>query len=190
MQSWVLWEAMRLSRRAARNFARNARGSAAIEFALIAPAFFLILFAMIETGIAYFANSAVEKAAIDAARLVRTGQVQSEGMTKDAFRTFVCDRIQPFLACDSHLLIEVRASSQFAGSQFINPINSQGEFKQGELDIFQPGGPGEVVLVRIFYTWDLFTPLFSEYFANMATGQRLLSATIAFRNEPFASIVP
>jgi hypothetical protein len=39
--------------------------------------------------------------------------------------------------------------------------------------------------MRAFYTWQLFTPLFGNYFANMANNQRLLSASVAFKNEPY-----
>ena len=38
-----------------RRFRRNRRGSAAVEFALVAPVFFALLFAIIETAIVFFA---------------------------------------------------------------------------------------------------------------------------------------
>ena len=39
-----------------RRFRRNRRGSAAVEFALVAPVFFALLFAIIETAIVFFAE--------------------------------------------------------------------------------------------------------------------------------------
>jgi Flp pilus assembly protein TadG len=39
-----------------RRFGRNRRGSAAVEFALIAPVFFALLFAILETAIMFFAS--------------------------------------------------------------------------------------------------------------------------------------
>ena len=45
--------------------------------------------------------------------------------------------------------------------------------------------PYEVVVVRVYYAWSLFTPGMS-YMANMSADRRLLSAGAAFRNEPYA----
>jgi Flp pilus assembly protein TadG len=42
------------------DFVRNGRGSAAVEFALVAPVFFALLFAIIETAIMFFASQALE----------------------------------------------------------------------------------------------------------------------------------
>lgn len=43
-----------------RRFRRNRRGSAAVEFALIAPLFFGLLFAIIETAMTFFAGQVLE----------------------------------------------------------------------------------------------------------------------------------
>ena len=43
-----------------RRFRRNRRGSAAVEFALVAPLFFALLFAIIETAIVFFAGQVLE----------------------------------------------------------------------------------------------------------------------------------
>ena len=60
-----------------RRFRRNRRGSAAVEFALVAPVFFALLFAIIETAIMFFATQVLETMTQDAARAVLTGQAQS-----------------------------------------------------------------------------------------------------------------
>ena len=43
-----------------RRFRRNRRGSAAVEFALVAPVFFALLFAIIETALMFFASQVLE----------------------------------------------------------------------------------------------------------------------------------
>ena len=50
------------------------KGSAAIEFAMVAPVFFVLLMGTIEAGVIFFAQSALQNALNDTARLVRTGQ--------------------------------------------------------------------------------------------------------------------
>jgi Flp pilus assembly protein TadG len=160
-------------------------GHSAIEFALIAPVFFALLMAIVETGMVFFAASTLENGMETAARLIRTGQVQSSGMSQTAFRQVVCDNINAFMSCDSSKLhIDVRAFSNFATSGYQPPIDANGNLNQN-LDSFTPGSSCQVVLVRAFYEWRLFTPGFAQYYANLGNDKRLLSASVAFRNEPY-----
>ena len=68
-----------------RRFRRNRRGSAAVEFALIAPLFFGMLFAIIETAIVFFAGQLLEQGTAESARLMLTHQAQDSGMDETAF---------------------------------------------------------------------------------------------------------
>lgn len=166
---------------------RRAEGHAAVEFALIAPVFFILLMAIVETGMVYFAESTLENGVEVAARMIRTGQVQAGSMTQAQFRQIVCDNIITFMSCDtSHLQIDVRAFSGFGGASYPAPLDSSGHLKTN-LNSYQPGIACQVVLVRAFYTWTLFTPAFAQYFSNMAGDDRLLSAAVAFRNEPYGA---
>jgi Flp pilus assembly protein TadG len=156
-----------------------------VEFALIAPVFFLLLMAIVETGMVFFAASTLEHGMETAARMIRTGQVQAGGTTQTAFRQVVCDNINAFMSCDdSKLHIDVRAFSNFSGSSYPDPLDDEGNLNSG-LDTYQPGSSCQVVLVRGFYEWSLFTPIFANYFANMGNRKRLLTASVAFRNEPY-----
>ena len=167
-----------------RMYARSRSGSALIEFAIVAPVFFLLLFGIIETGLVFFASTALENATNDAARLIRTGQAQSASMTQAAFRTQVCNEITPLLACDSNLQIDVESYSGFGSANFVAPTTS-GSLNQN-LNNFSPGNAGDVVLVRTFYTWSVLTPLLQPFLANLSNGKHLINATAAFRNEPYS----
>ena len=46
-----------------------------LEFALVAPVFFVLLMGTIEIGVMFFGDFVLQNATNDAARLVRTGQV-------------------------------------------------------------------------------------------------------------------
>jgi Flp pilus assembly protein TadG len=170
---------------------RRARaGSAAIEFAMIAPLFFLMLFATLETGLAYFANMTLQNAVQQTARVIRTGQASKQNMTQAQFRQKVCDQVKVLLSCDGEkLYIDVRSFGSFGGAAYPAPLDAQ-QNMNGGLDSFDLGdssanGGQAIVLFRAFYKWQLFTPMFGQYFANMSGNQRLLTASIAFRNEPY-----
>src|SRR3984957_11583012 len=83
-----------------RRFRRNRRGSAAVEFALIAPVFFALLFAIIETAIMFFASQILETVAQESARQIMTGQAQAAGYSANTFlTTVVCPQIPAVLTC-------------------------------------------------------------------------------------------
>ena len=48
-----------------------------------------------------------------------------------------------------------------------------------------PGERGDIVVVRMFYQWPLFVTGLGYNISNLTGSKRLLSATAAFRNEPF-----
>jgi len=153
-----------------------------VEFAFIAPPFFMLLFAVFETALVFFASSNLENGVHEAARLVRTGQLQTNGGGLAAFRQVVCDNAPLLSSCDSDIMIDVRKFQDFTNVTFNNPIVN-GQVQQNFN--FTPGAAGEVILVRVFYVWDVNVPFIGSFLSNMNGGKRLLSAAIAFRNEPF-----
>jgi Flp pilus assembly protein TadG len=169
---------------------RGSAGNAAVEFAMIAPVFFTLLFASLETGLAYFANMTLQNGVMETSRLLRTGQAQKSNMSQAAFRNALCAEISPLLSCDgSKLFVDVRSFTSFGNPAYPAPLDGEGNMNGG-LDSFSPGqssmnGTQTIVLYRAFYKWQLFTPLFGQYFANMSGNIRLLSSSAAFKNEPF-----
>lgn len=165
-----------------RRFIRRDDGTTAVEFAFIAPPFFALLFAIVETAMVFFASANLENGVHEAARLVRTGQLQFSGGGIAAFRQVVCDNAPLLASCDSDILIDVRKFQDFTNINFTDPV-ANGELQNNFT--FIPGAAGEVILVRVFYVWDVNVPFIGNFLSNMNDGKRLLSAAIAFRNEPF-----
>ncbi len=58
-----------------RSFARSRDGSAAIEFALLAIPYFMVIFAILETFVAFAAEQLVSNAVDTMSRKMRTGQI-------------------------------------------------------------------------------------------------------------------
>jgi Flp pilus assembly protein TadG len=85
---------------------RADKGSAGLQFAMIAPVYLLLLMGTIEAGVIFFAQCALQNAVNDTARLVRTGQsacysLNSHGicqtMTADQFRAKICSEVSALL---------------------------------------------------------------------------------------------
>lgn len=168
-----------------RRLLRDTRGSAAVEFAMLAPAFFGLLFSMFEIGITYTADALLQDAINDTARMIRTGQAQGAGMTRQEFRDEVCDRIDVLLACDQRLQIDVRTFNRFANAQFEDPLDGNGNFRDDFR--YDPGAACSIVVIRGFYAWSPITPGLGEFMATMSGGEHLIEVTAAIRNEPYAS---
>jgi Flp pilus assembly protein TadG len=166
-------------------FCRDRSGASALEFALVAIPTILTLLAIFEVGIMYFATFNLESATAQGARLIRTGQAQSQNFDAGKFKTEVCKHVTAPITC-AGLRLDVRHYSSFggAGSDLTNPLDGNGNLKSNFA--YDPGVGGDVVVVRAFFEWPLVAKLPRAIsLANMQNGDRLLVATAAFRNEPF-----
>ncbi|MCW5724728.1 MAG: pilus assembly protein [Maricaulaceae bacterium] len=166
-----------------RRFRKDRSGASAVEFAMIAGPFLLLLLGLIEVALVFFAGNVLENATMEAARQVRTGQMQSAGAGAAEFRQRVCDRFEIIGDC-GELRVDVRVFENFSTVQGGNPLNDDGELNEDGFG-FDPGGAGDIVLVRVFYPWRLNVPSLGFGLSNMPGNQRLLIAATAFRNEPF-----
>jgi Flp pilus assembly protein TadG len=166
-----------------RRFRRNRRGSAVVEFALVAPIFFALLFAIIETAMVFFASQVLETVTQDSARMIMTGQAQNASYTQAQFKTYVCGKISVMFDCANGIYVDVKSYSQFSTVSVTAPIDSSGNFVNSMS--YSPGAAGDIVVVRVFYQWPLFVTRLGYNIANLNNKKRLLTATAAFKNEPF-----
>jgi len=169
----------------ARRFRRNRGGSAAVEFALVAPMFFALLFAIIESALVFYAGQVLETAVQNSARLILTGQAQGSSMSQAQFKDNICKRVSALFSCDA-LYVDVQSyGSDFGTVQIKSPIDASKNFV--DTTQYKTGGPGDIVVVRAFYKWPLYVTGLGYNIANLSGSKRLLSATAAFRNEPYGS---
>jgi Flp pilus assembly protein TadG len=173
-------------RNALDRFRANRRGSAAVEFALVAPAFFALLFAILETAIVFFASETLEWGTQESARLFLTHQAQDSGMSETLFKTDLCNRIKVLFNCNGNLAsitVDVKVFPPGTAITITDPIvsgNLTGPFTYQ----LPPTGSPNTVVVRAFYQWPLYVTGLGYNIANLSGGQRLLAATAAFHVEP------
>jgi Flp pilus assembly protein TadG len=169
-------------RKALRRFHRNRRGSAAVEFALVAPVFFALLFAILETAIVFFAGQVLETMTQTSGRYIMTGQAQAASLTAGQFKTYVCNQIPALFTC-GNLYVDVQSYSSFSSVSLISHIDATNNFDTTMQ--YSPGTQGQIVVVRLFYQWPLFVTGLGYNISNLTGSKRLLVATAAFQNEPF-----
>lgn len=164
---------------------RRKDGATAVEFALIAVPFFWLLFAIVEIAGISLIQTSLDAAVTETAREIRTGQAQAAGRSAAQFKQRVCDYLTRLMPanCTTQLFIDARRFADFDSVAAQNPLN--GNAIDPTRLTFQTGAASEVVLVRAYYQWKIFTPLFGDFFSNLGTGNRLIVSSTLFRNEPF-----
>jgi Flp pilus assembly protein TadG len=178
-----------LASAAARRFIRQQGGATTVEFAMVAAPFLALIFAIIETAVVFFAGQALETAGADSARLIMTGQAQTQGYDQAKFKEAVCGKIYGLFNCAGGLYVDVKNYSSFAAINTGKPVDANGNLQTGTFG-YQPGGPGNIVVVRLMYQWPVYVSLLGLNLADSAGSKRLLMSTVAFRNEPYLGSGP
>jgi Flp pilus assembly protein TadG len=169
-------------------------GATAIEVALLSLPFFMIVFASLETFIAFSAEQLLANATETMARRIRTGEIRSTIKEED-FRKAFCDEIAILMPCTPEELkkadklhLDVRNFAKFSDIPKTTPLAG------ADLDTasfaFLPGGKKTINIVRAYYRWDIVTDLIRPYVSNIrsADGSRqnyLMIATAVVQNEDY-----
>jgi Flp pilus assembly protein TadG len=143
---------MRLLRRL-----RDAKGQTLIETAIVLPLLLLITFAIIDFGVLFTVNLALESGVSQAARYGMTGQAQG-GMTREASILAELRRVTPALT--------------------IGDANVQFTHLVGGAWVGGVGGPGEIQRISATYTHTVM--VLTPFFTN---GQITLRAESTMKNE-------
>jgi Flp pilus assembly protein TadG len=166
------------------SFLRSNSGAAAVEFGLIAAPFLVLLIAIMETALIFFAGRLLDETTEEASRYIMTGQAQQSNMTQAAFANYVCQNTYALFNCNK-FMINVQNYNSFAAANTAAPtlnFNAQGQVTNQWA--WSPGNPGDTVVVQVMYEWPVIG-LFGFDIANLGSNQRLLVSTAVFKNEPF-----
>lgn len=169
-----------LRRLARSRLARDERGNVLIEFALVTPLFVLMVAGTLEVAVLFFTSSVIEGATVEAARQIRTGNVQESGDPLTAFQTQLCDSLFNVIDC-SEVVFNVQTFASFSAVSMPIEVDEDGEIVNTG---FVPGGSGAVTVVRSMYRWQFMTPLIGTALSASPAGHLIVS-TVAFQNEPY-----
>ena len=114
--------------------------------------------------------------------MIMTGQAQTAAYTQAQFKSYVCGQ-HPGAVRLQQCLRRRRELSGLHHRGDQQPIDGGGNFVNNMK--YSPGGPGDIVVVRLFYQWPLFVTGLGYNISNLSGSKRLLTATAAFRNEPY-----
>jgi Flp pilus assembly protein TadG len=158
-------------------FAAARRGATAVEFAIVAPAFVATLFAVLQTTLFLFAQQVLQNAADEVGRQFMTGQIQNAGTSESVLLTnTICPLIDAVFTCNSSTVsINVQAYTDFASATTSVPATMT----------WDPGTPGQVMVVQLFYQWPIVSGPFGYVLPNLGNGTTEMMGISAFRVEPY-----
>jgi Flp pilus assembly protein TadG len=175
-----------------KRFVRNRRGSTAIEFAILALPFALLVFGILESCISFAGQEVMANITDDVARQLRTGQLRPADVAGTKLTTLICGRLQIIVStdCPDQLLVDLREYPTFADA-----ATAGFKIQNGDVVLMQgtnsqtfantPGLAESKNMLRVFYKWPVVTDLMARSMANLNGGRTLHFASVTWQNEPF-----
>jgi Flp pilus assembly protein TadG len=174
-------------------------GSVAVEFAMLAPVYFLIIIGTMESSLMMFAQHVLESASANASRVGKTGYIAAAETRQQTIMDTI-NRLAGFIMDPSKIVITSETYKSFSaigtGESFID-ANGNGQWDPGEnytdsngngtydsdVGTAGLGNAGDIVVYTITYPWPVMTPMISEL---IGTGGILnLTSRVVVKNEPY-----
>jgi Flp pilus assembly protein TadG len=171
------------ARHGLRRLIRDDSAVAALEFAMVAPIFLLLIMGVLENGLTLWQQSVLDNATRDAARLIQTGQQQGGG---SSFSTRLCSEITGLMTC-SALQYRAQTASTFAVISPSISTNSSGVatgFTAYPTGLSNTGlTTGKDTVIQVIYTRTYIVPWLGQVMSGSKDYEQLV-ATAAFQIEP------
>lgn len=171
-----------------RRFRRDARGVAAIEFALLGPIQLAILLSMLEMSFVGIRIILMENAITNVSKMIYTGAAAGGSVTRDDLKDHICGQLGPFgWDCLENLTLEVDTVDSLSGGPA-----SDATCRDKTLDIdpvvsFNAGTRNQTMMVRACLTTDVIIPGMGLglSLSKTSTDRYQIVASTVFVNEPF-----
>jgi Flp pilus assembly protein TadG len=168
-----------------RRFAKDERGSTAIEFVLLVFPFILMMFAIIETGLSFASQQVMSNAADDIARSIRVNEIKQADVTAASVRDAICDEISFMVAASCPgLFVDLKTYAKFSDVPLTIPWTAGGDLDTSGFGVAS-GGSMSKNQIRVFYKWPIYLNFMRKYIASMPGGYTLLYSTLTWQNEPY-----
>jgi Flp pilus assembly protein TadG len=164
---------------------REESGTTLIEFALLAPVFFMLVMGLVEFVLFQYRTYALNHVVYEATRNLQTGEVQTAGDSAAmwaAFKTEVCGQADMMIDCNA-IVFDVRAFDKIEDITYPPPVfDANGNPTNF---VFQPGGPNQYSVVRAAIHHQFITPFMDQLFRMGPDMPAIVNSFCIVRNEPW-----
>jgi Flp pilus assembly protein TadG len=157
---------------------KNQEGATAIEFAMVAPVLFMMIFGVIDCGLLLTTQSALEGATSSAAREYKalSRSTNATGASAGTIRNMVIQYGGGLVEAGRTRVVMQRLNSGFG-----NAGMPDGESVTGSAG--QTWSNGDVVQYRVYYDFKVFTPFLAGVIGDERGMVPLMASTVV-QNEP------
>ena len=171
-------------------FKHDEQGATAVEFAMVATPFFMLIFMLVGFAMFFFVFNSLEKGMDQTSRLVRTGQAQNSSMTVTDFKNAICNSAGDWIRCNK-VQVFVQKYNDWSSVKPQACVNSDGSVAVNTASGTDPianqaGKQNEIVIVTTCYKWEFAQNIPYVKLGNMADGSMMIQTATAFRTEPYA----
>lgn len=168
---------------ARKNFSKEKGGSTLIEFAMLAPVFFLMIMGLIEFVLYQYKTYALNHVVAEAVRNLQTGEVSVAGNTPQAFLDEMCAHAGLMIDCHE-IDYDVQHYDDLDDIKFTEPtFDDEGHATNFG---FNPGGANDYSVVRASIPHTFITPFMNQLFGIGPDKPALVNSFSIVRNEPWA----
>lgn len=172
--------------RPVKRLSREQSGATAVEFAMVGPLFFALIFSMLETGIMISRVSLLDNAMANAAKLVYTGQAPEQ----EDIQEEICGKAFMFNNCEENVHVELTVIDDDWNAPDTDAECRDSEVEDEELQPatrYSTGNTSEIIFMRVCVTTDIVTPGIGVGLSlpKTDTGRFQIVSSMTFMNEPF-----
>jgi hypothetical protein len=177
----------------------NEKGTSVVEFAIVAVLFFTLLFSIIDFALMGWANLTMQHAVREGTRYTITGQDDLSGtidlddpgtryLADDRFRAMVQKIKDNSMGIFDRVLDPGDITIEYVdGSDVKYTYNYDGGTPSDPSDdeaweVFYPGEPDDLIVVKLNCTWPVLTPLIRPFFSD---GEYNFTVASTMKNELF-----
>lgn len=162
---------------------KSESGNVLIEFALLAPIFFMLVMGLVEFVLFEYRTYALNHVVYEAARNLQTGEVQTSADMQKAFKDEVCAQAGEMIDCEE-IDFDVRSFNKLKDITY--PTVEFDDEGRPTNFVFQPGGPNKYSVVRASIRHQFFTPFMDKLFGMGPDMPAIVNAFVIVKNEPWA----
>lgn len=168
--------------RSANRLSREEGGNVMIEFALLAPVFFMLVMGLAEFTLFQYKSYALNHIVYEATRNLQTGEVQGATNKREKFEQLCAESAGPLMNC-ADISWDVRSYDELNKIEF--PPVQYDEKGLPTNFVFQPGNANQYSVVRASIPHTFVTPFMDKLFQMGPDKPAISNAFCIVKNEPW-----
>ncbi|MDP3493828.1 MAG: pilus assembly protein [Hyphomonadaceae bacterium] len=168
--------------RTQKRLSREEGGNVMIEFALLAPIFFMLVMGLVEFVLYQYKSYALNHVVYEATRNLQTGEVQAATNMRQKFEELCAESAGPLMDC-MEIQWDVRKYDRLNEMEFPPIIYDEDGLPSNF--IFDPGDANQYSVVRATIHHEFITPFMDRLFQMGPDQPAIVNSFSIVKNEPW-----